>query len=274
MWLRYHEQASAPVPGSCTPAALTRSPTTSGCCSRSTGCRRASRSPSRGSCRRRRHLLRRHLPLGDPWDEPGAPDVAAATPAPAAGARPPAGARGRPHAAAAQPAGGRAGRCRPDDRLAHRRCAPRGALERYGPDFRYGLSFAPRRRGRARRGSPAAPGAGGARPGAADPERAAAGSRIPAMARTPRAASAPGSRSRFTGRDEPSRASAWSREVPGGDPGYGETSKMLAESALCLAHDELPETGRDGHTGGRDGPGPDRPAPQCRASALRADSGR
>jgi short subunit dehydrogenase-like uncharacterized protein len=28
-------------------------------------------------------------------------------------------------------------------------------------------------------------------------------------------------------------------EVTGGDPGYGETSKMLAHSALCLAHDEL-----------------------------------
>jgi short subunit dehydrogenase-like uncharacterized protein len=31
-------------------------------------------------------------------------------------------------------------------------------------------------------------------------------------------------------------------EVSGGDPGYGETSKMLGESALCLAHDDLPET--------------------------------
>ena len=31
-------------------------------------------------------------------------------------------------------------------------------------------------------------------------------------------------------------------QVSGGDPGYGETSKMLAESALCLAFDELPET--------------------------------
>jgi short subunit dehydrogenase-like uncharacterized protein len=31
-------------------------------------------------------------------------------------------------------------------------------------------------------------------------------------------------------------------EVSGGDPGYGETSKMLAESALCLARDELPST--------------------------------
>jgi short subunit dehydrogenase-like uncharacterized protein len=30
-------------------------------------------------------------------------------------------------------------------------------------------------------------------------------------------------------------------EVKGGDPGYGETSKMLAESALCLAHDDLPQ---------------------------------
>ncbi|WP_455360235.1 saccharopine dehydrogenase family protein [Streptomyces sp. SYSU K21746] len=31
-------------------------------------------------------------------------------------------------------------------------------------------------------------------------------------------------------------------EVSGGDPGYGETAKMLAESALCLALDELPKT--------------------------------
>jgi short subunit dehydrogenase-like uncharacterized protein len=29
-------------------------------------------------------------------------------------------------------------------------------------------------------------------------------------------------------------------EVDGGDPGYTETSKMLAESALCLANDDLP----------------------------------
>ena len=33
-------------------------------------------------------------------------------------------------------------------------------------------------------------------------------------------------------------------EVRGGDPGYGETAKMLAESALALAFDEdLPEVG-------------------------------
>jgi short subunit dehydrogenase-like uncharacterized protein len=30
--------------------------------------------------------------------------------------------------------------------------------------------------------------------------------------------------------------------VSGGDPGYGETAKMLAESALCLALDDNPET--------------------------------
>lgn len=30
-------------------------------------------------------------------------------------------------------------------------------------------------------------------------------------------------------------------EVSGGDPGYGDTAKMLAESALCLALDTLPE---------------------------------
>lgn len=52
------------------------------------------------------------------------------------------------------------------------------------------------------------------------------------------------------------RASSWFRvrfvgtgggqrvvtEVAGGDPGYDETAKMLAESALCLALDELPST--------------------------------
>jgi len=31
-------------------------------------------------------------------------------------------------------------------------------------------------------------------------------------------------------------------EVKGGDPGYGETSKMLAESGLCLVFDDLPTT--------------------------------
>ena len=31
-------------------------------------------------------------------------------------------------------------------------------------------------------------------------------------------------------------------EVSGGDPGYGETAKMLSQAALCLARDDLPQT--------------------------------
>ena len=31
-------------------------------------------------------------------------------------------------------------------------------------------------------------------------------------------------------------------EVSGGDPGHDETARMLSQSALCLAFDELPET--------------------------------
>jgi short subunit dehydrogenase-like uncharacterized protein len=59
-----------------------------------------------------------------------------------------------------------------------------------------------------------------------------------------------------SGPSEEKRAKSWFRvhfhgegggkrvvcNVSGGDPGYGETSKMLAESALCLAHDDLPAT--------------------------------
>ncbi len=57
------------------------------------------------------------------------------------------------------------------------------------------------------------------------------------------------------GPDEQKRAKSWFRlrvvaegggrtvttEVAGGDPGYTETAKMLSESALCLAFDDLPE---------------------------------
>ena len=46
-------------------------------------------------------------------------------------------------------------------------------------------------------------------------------------------------RVRFQGEGGGHRVAA---EVRGGDPGYGETAKMLAESALCLAHDDLPQT--------------------------------
>ena len=63
-----------------------------------------------------------------------------------------------------------------------------------------------------------------------------------------------GRKSSGEGPDEQRRARSWFRvrfvaesgdkrvltEVRGGDPGYGETAKMLAESALCLAFDDVP----------------------------------
>jgi short subunit dehydrogenase-like uncharacterized protein len=48
-------------------------------------------------------------------------------------------------------------------------------------------------------------------------------------------------RVRFVARAGGSGAQEIRTEVSGGDPGYSETSKMLAESALCLAYDDLPE---------------------------------
>ena len=59
-----------------------------------------------------------------------------------------------------------------------------------------------------------------------------------------------------TGPSEEKRAASWFKvrffgegggvkvvtEVAGGDPGYGETAKMISESALCLAFDDLPKT--------------------------------
>ncbi|MCL8252231.1 saccharopine dehydrogenase NADP-binding domain-containing protein [Aeromicrobium fastidiosum] len=61
-------------------------------------------------------------------------------------------------------------------------------------------------------------------------------------------------KSQGDGPDEQKRASSWfslrligegggttvTTEVSGGDPGYTETAKMLSESALCLAFDDLP----------------------------------
>jgi short subunit dehydrogenase-like uncharacterized protein len=113
-----------------------------------------------------------------------------------------------------------------------------GALERYGPDFSYGHYAAVKQ-------LPAAIGAlGGV--GA-----------VFALSQLPP------TRSWLLGRmksgDGPSperRERSWFKvrfvgegggrrvvtEVAGGDPGYDETAKMLAESALCLATDNLPPT--------------------------------
>ncbi len=46
-------------------------------------------------------------------------------------------------------------------------------------------------------------------------------------------------RLRFMGESDGTRVMT---EASGEDPGYGGTAKMLAQSALCLAHDQLPET--------------------------------
>jgi short subunit dehydrogenase-like uncharacterized protein len=113
-----------------------------------------------------------------------------------------------------------------------------GALERYGPDFSYGHYAAIKQ-------LPAAVGALGG---------------LGAMFAL---SQLPPTRSWLLGRmksgDGPSperRERSWFKvrfvgegggrrlvtEVAGGDPGYGETAKMLAESALCLATDNLPQT--------------------------------
>ncbi|MFF0299918.1 saccharopine dehydrogenase family protein [Streptomyces sp. NPDC004562] len=111
-------------------------------------------------------------------------------------------------------------------------------LERYGPDFRYRHYAAVRR-------LPVAVGG------------------VAAMGALFTAAQLPPARRWLSDRIKPGegpgpqkRAKSWFSvrfvgegggrrvftEVSGGDPGYGETAKMFAESALCLAFDELPET--------------------------------
>jgi short subunit dehydrogenase-like uncharacterized protein len=112
------------------------------------------------------------------------------------------------------------------------------ALDRYGPAFRYGHHIAVKK-------LPVAAGIVGA-----------VGAAV-VLAQIPPARN--WMLSRMASGDGPSqerRDKAWFRarfvgtgggrrvvtEVSGGDPGYGETAKMLAESALCLAFDDLPKT--------------------------------
>lgn len=110
------------------------------------------------------------------------------------------------------------------------------ALDRYGPDFTYGHHLV------AKRLAAIAAIAGGV--GAV-----AVLAPVPPTRSLLLKAKAPGE-----GPSASERARSWFRvtfigegggrrvvtEVSGGDPGYGETAKMLAESALCLAFDELP----------------------------------
>lgn len=113
------------------------------------------------------------------------------------------------------------------------------ALERYGPDFRY-RHYASVRHLPVAVGGTAAVGA------------AVALAQVPPARRWLMSRWEPGQ-----GPDAERRARSWFTvrfvgegggrrvftEVSGGDPGYGETAKMLAESALCLAYDALPEAG-------------------------------
>ncbi|MBV2355333.1 saccharopine dehydrogenase NADP-binding domain-containing protein [Streptomyces sp. J2-1] len=112
------------------------------------------------------------------------------------------------------------------------------ALDRYGPDFRYRHYAAVRR-------LPMAAG------GVAAVGALAVTAQLPPVRSWLSARLAPG-----TGPSPERRARSWFRvrfvgegggrrvltEVSGGDPGYDETAKILAESALCLALDDLPPT--------------------------------
>jgi short subunit dehydrogenase-like uncharacterized protein len=115
------------------------------------------------------------------------------------------------------------------------------ALDRYGPDFRYGLSFVTRRSASA---AGIAGGFGVLAVLAQIPPVRDALLKLKDPGDGPDASRRERSwfTARFTGRVGGETEPRVVCEVRGGDPGYGETSKMLAESALCLAHDELPDT--------------------------------
>ncbi|WP_328492794.1 saccharopine dehydrogenase NADP-binding domain-containing protein [Streptomyces sp. NBC_00414] len=112
------------------------------------------------------------------------------------------------------------------------------ALERYGPDFRY-------RHYAAVETLPSAVG------GVAGAGALFVAAQVPPVRRWLSGRFAPGE-----GPGEEKRAASWFSvrfvgegggkrvftEVAGGDPGYGDTAKMLAESAMCLVFDELPVT--------------------------------
>ncbi|HEX6782658.1 MAG TPA: saccharopine dehydrogenase NADP-binding domain-containing protein [Solirubrobacterales bacterium] len=111
------------------------------------------------------------------------------------------------------------------------------ALERYGPDFTYGHNLIAKHL--------ATVGALGAGVGTGF-----ALAQLPPTRKLLLKMKSPGE-----GPSEEKRAKSWFKvvfvgeggdkrvvtEVKGGDPGYSETSKMLAESGLCLAFDQLPD---------------------------------
>jgi short subunit dehydrogenase-like uncharacterized protein len=112
------------------------------------------------------------------------------------------------------------------------------ALERYGPDFTYGHYAGVKQ-------LPIAIG------GVAGVASLFAAAQVPPIRKALMGRLGPGD-----GPTDEERAKSWFKVrfvgegggkrvvtmVSGGDPGYSETSKMLAESALCLAQDDLPQT--------------------------------
>jgi short subunit dehydrogenase-like uncharacterized protein len=112
------------------------------------------------------------------------------------------------------------------------------ALDRYGPDFSYGHYFTLKR-------LPVAVGLPVGMAGLFAVAQVPPARRWILSRRKPGEGPSPEQRAkgwfkvRFEGEGGGKRVVT---EVSGGDPGYGDTAKMLAESALCLAQDDLPET--------------------------------
>ena len=112
------------------------------------------------------------------------------------------------------------------------------ALERYGPDFHYGHYIVVKRLPAAA-GLVAGAGALIALASMPPTRKALLKLKDPGEGPTPEQREKGWFKVRFLGSGGGQEVVT---EVTGGDPGYGETSKMLAESALCLARDEVPET--------------------------------
>ena len=130
------------------------------------------------------------------------------------------------------------------------------ALPRYGPDFTYGHYAAVRRLTSVVAGLGAVAAVGAA--AQVGPLRRQVLRRVPQGEGPSEERRA---RSRFTVRFVAEGGDRTVHtEVSGGDPGYTETAKMLAESALCLAFDDNPVTLGPGHDRSRDGPEPAGPA--------------
>ncbi|GIH76748.1 saccharopine dehydrogenase family protein [Planobispora longispora] len=110
------------------------------------------------------------------------------------------------------------------------------ALERYGPDFVYRHHMAVKHLGGA---LGLAAGAGALAVLAQIPPARSwlLGRVLPGSGPTPEQRAASWFKVTFDGRGGGERVLT---EVSGGDPGYDETAKMFAESALCLAFDDLP----------------------------------